>query len=311
MTSKGFYSVVNGFHPGIYTNWAEVKIQVEGYKGARWRKFPHVEDAQRWFNAQTKPKNSSSPFSFEPQHLTHLNIQEPDEDVRHCWTKTSEEMVRDFLKDIGNGAFVPSSTVTMSNLPSHDAPASPMKPHSCISPELNVIGCNAILVSTKDMHGGYAWKILPGTFHTQTEVRALGLTHPYTCSQCSLEGLISLVSNIGMMMREKMIEKLNLRIHLRSKHLHDQLHLWFKQPEKRGTFSNRKSWQFLQKQLTALPQLRITTFYLPPYNTFEEVDVLMKLMDERLKQDRRSDHLLQSDTESDSDADSNSNSDHE
>jgi len=50
MAKKNFYVVWNGITPGIYTNWNEAKVQVEGYDGAIYKSFKSEEEAKKAFN---------------------------------------------------------------------------------------------------------------------------------------------------------------------------------------------------------------------------------------------------------------------
>ncbi len=47
------YVVWNGKKPGVYETWEEAKMQVDGYSGARFRKFKTLEDALAAFNGET------------------------------------------------------------------------------------------------------------------------------------------------------------------------------------------------------------------------------------------------------------------
>ncbi len=40
-----FYTVARGRQPGIYKTWAECKAQVDGFKGARFKKFSTESEA--------------------------------------------------------------------------------------------------------------------------------------------------------------------------------------------------------------------------------------------------------------------------
>jgi len=42
----GYYAVAAGHKPGIYTTWEDCKRQVNGYKGAKYKKFSCMEEAQ-------------------------------------------------------------------------------------------------------------------------------------------------------------------------------------------------------------------------------------------------------------------------
>ncbi|WP_343347498.1 ribonuclease H family protein [Terrisporobacter petrolearius] len=45
MSKKKYYAVKVGKTPGIYFNWADCSAQVTGYKGAKYKSFPTIEEA--------------------------------------------------------------------------------------------------------------------------------------------------------------------------------------------------------------------------------------------------------------------------
>jgi len=49
MAPKRYYAVAAGRNPGIYTTWNEAEKQVNGFSGARHRKFSNKQEAQSWF----------------------------------------------------------------------------------------------------------------------------------------------------------------------------------------------------------------------------------------------------------------------
>lgn len=62
---KKYYVVWNGRKPGIYRTWAECEKQTKGFKGAAFKSFPTLEEAEKAFNqggnfGQTASKGSSS-----------------------------------------------------------------------------------------------------------------------------------------------------------------------------------------------------------------------------------------------------------
>lgn len=65
--AKKYYSVRRGRTPGIYQTWQECKSQVMGYKGAIFKKFSNLEDAQAFLEAgggapsQQKSKKDQDP----------------------------------------------------------------------------------------------------------------------------------------------------------------------------------------------------------------------------------------------------------
>lgn len=48
MAEKKFYGVKAGRKPGIYTTWAECKVQVDGYGGAIFKSFPTKSAAEEY-----------------------------------------------------------------------------------------------------------------------------------------------------------------------------------------------------------------------------------------------------------------------
>ena len=48
MTKKKVYVVAAGYKPGIYDNWPEAEKQVVGYKGAKFKGFTDLAEAETW-----------------------------------------------------------------------------------------------------------------------------------------------------------------------------------------------------------------------------------------------------------------------
>ena len=48
MAKKQYYVVIKGRTPGIYTNWEDCKAQVNGYKGAKYKGFKSIQEAQQY-----------------------------------------------------------------------------------------------------------------------------------------------------------------------------------------------------------------------------------------------------------------------
>ncbi|THW77639.1 hypothetical protein D6D19_02088 [Aureobasidium pullulans] len=61
-----FYVVKAGRKPGIYNSWDECLAQVRGYKGATFKSFPQLNEAQAWLNGSDPPSTSSSTVSSKP-----------------------------------------------------------------------------------------------------------------------------------------------------------------------------------------------------------------------------------------------------
>ena len=47
MAKWSYYAVARGKKVGIYTNWNACKIQVDGFKGAKYKGFNSKEDAEK------------------------------------------------------------------------------------------------------------------------------------------------------------------------------------------------------------------------------------------------------------------------
>ena len=48
MAKKQYYVVIKGRTPGIYQTWEDCKAQVNGFKGAKYKGFKNIEDAQQY-----------------------------------------------------------------------------------------------------------------------------------------------------------------------------------------------------------------------------------------------------------------------
>lgn len=55
-----FYAVARGYNPGIYATWPECQAQIEGFKGARFKKFPTDEEAKNFIVTFSKPNAPSA-----------------------------------------------------------------------------------------------------------------------------------------------------------------------------------------------------------------------------------------------------------
>jgi len=51
MGKQKYYVVWEGLDPGIYTNWTDCLLQTKGVKGAKYKSFDSLEEAQRAFAA--------------------------------------------------------------------------------------------------------------------------------------------------------------------------------------------------------------------------------------------------------------------
>lgn len=64
--AKGKYYVVwKGHNPGVFDNWAEAKLQIDGFSGAKFKSFPNEEQARIAFSqgfkiSTTSPANDAT-----------------------------------------------------------------------------------------------------------------------------------------------------------------------------------------------------------------------------------------------------------
>ena len=54
------YAVVKGRNKGIFFSWEECKEQIEGYKGAEYKRFESYQEAVKWLNENTGSKSKST-----------------------------------------------------------------------------------------------------------------------------------------------------------------------------------------------------------------------------------------------------------
>ncbi len=110
--AKGKYYVVwKGLNPGIYDNWAECKMQVEGQEGARYKAFESREEAVSAFEKGPEEYVKSKPFQKQAQQATgHVPVGKPilhslsvdaacsgnpgDMEYRGVYTATKQEIFR-------------------------------------------------------------------------------------------------------------------------------------------------------------------------------------------------------------------------
>lgn len=63
MAPKKYYAVAKGRRPGIYDNWLEAKLQIDGFAGAIYKGFPSKKEAEEWMK---NPVLKKIPFSAIP-----------------------------------------------------------------------------------------------------------------------------------------------------------------------------------------------------------------------------------------------------
>ncbi|BGP38011.1 hypothetical protein JCM10449v2_001938 [Rhodotorula kratochvilovae] len=59
-SKAGFYAVRVGRKPGVYTSWDDCAAQVNGFQGARHKKFPTRSEAQAFVDGGTGPSSTAS-----------------------------------------------------------------------------------------------------------------------------------------------------------------------------------------------------------------------------------------------------------
>lgn len=81
MAKNKYYVVWQGAQPGIYDNWTDCQAQIKGYKGARYKGFPSLAEAEAAY--QDSPLNhigttqkTSTPKKKTPVSSSHQPIQE-------------------------------------------------------------------------------------------------------------------------------------------------------------------------------------------------------------------------------------------
>ena len=59
MSNKKFYAVKNGRKKGIFNTWAECQEQVKGFKGAKFKSFSSLEEAENFIKDDTTEIDTS------------------------------------------------------------------------------------------------------------------------------------------------------------------------------------------------------------------------------------------------------------
>jgi ribonuclease HI len=87
MAKKKYYSVAIGRNPGIYKNWSGIEgaeAQVTGFKGARFKGFSRLAEAQSWFESIT---NEKARLWFDP--IDTSGISDTGQSSDHAYKKRS------------------------------------------------------------------------------------------------------------------------------------------------------------------------------------------------------------------------------
>lgn len=53
MSQTKYYAIKKGRNVGIYTDWKNVKMNVEGFKGAEYKSFKTYEEAYEYLNGKS------------------------------------------------------------------------------------------------------------------------------------------------------------------------------------------------------------------------------------------------------------------
>lgn len=54
-SKKRYYCIIRGRKQGIFTSWEETEQYVKGYKGALYKGFKTLEEAQQWIVENEEP----------------------------------------------------------------------------------------------------------------------------------------------------------------------------------------------------------------------------------------------------------------
>lgn len=107
-TGRKFYAVANGRNEGVYTNWADCKDQVHGFKGAKFKSFATQAEAQAFVNAvsksYTQPSYSKPSCSQPYSSQLPYSVQKSNSAPRHARSYSSEpQVVYTDGSSLGNG----------------------------------------------------------------------------------------------------------------------------------------------------------------------------------------------------------------
>ena len=69
-TKPYYYSVVEGYKPGIYYNWKDCQIQIKGFQNAIYKKFTKKEDAELFLNGNVTVDD----FTIDDYEISLLSI---------------------------------------------------------------------------------------------------------------------------------------------------------------------------------------------------------------------------------------------
>ncbi|MBQ1273074.1 MAG: ribonuclease H family protein [Clostridia bacterium] len=78
MAGPKFYAVRVGVTPGIYKTWAECEPMIHGIKGAKYKSFPTLEQAQAYLNGEEGPLSEDPAEETAPAPKRRKKTQEED-----------------------------------------------------------------------------------------------------------------------------------------------------------------------------------------------------------------------------------------
>lgn len=93
MKKNNFYVVWKGQLPGIYHSWEECRKQVEGFKGAMYKGYPSLTEAEEAFNE--KPEKIIFGKSQKKGSITTISTQYPLQEsiiVDAAWNSINKDM---------------------------------------------------------------------------------------------------------------------------------------------------------------------------------------------------------------------------
>jgi ribonuclease HI len=71
-----FYAVAQGVNPGVVTSWTECKANIDGYKGAVYKKFDTLAEAEAFINTKATAVTTKAPTKTEKKAAIKAAITE-------------------------------------------------------------------------------------------------------------------------------------------------------------------------------------------------------------------------------------------
>lgn len=68
-----YYAVAEGFNCGIYNTWKECQIQINGFKGAKFKKFSNENDAKQFIDDNCCEKQKRNIIITEPNYYVYTD----------------------------------------------------------------------------------------------------------------------------------------------------------------------------------------------------------------------------------------------